>query len=168
MSIHVKCRSAYFFFHKFLCQNSSFFIIEENRIFWRYEINRFFTINSLFFVQICCGWQNSHVSTSKKKSMWGNLELRELSSRKLFSRLSGSFLIYFEIFESKTAVRMGIFLTALRRTDTVARYLYIDRTQEKERCTHAESTRFDKVATLFLPIRFLYSYLFCKNDLETL
>ena len=30
-----------------------FFIIEENRIFWMYEINRFFTINSLFFVQIC-------------------------------------------------------------------------------------------------------------------
>ena len=33
-----------------------FFIIEENPIFWRYEINRFFTINSLFFVQICPGW----------------------------------------------------------------------------------------------------------------
>ena len=29
-----------------------FFIIEENRIFERYEINRFFTINYLFFVRI--------------------------------------------------------------------------------------------------------------------
>ena len=32
---------------------------------------------------------------------------------------------------------MGIYLIALKRTDTVARY--IDRSQEKERCTHAES-----------------------------
>ena len=53
MSVRVKYHSAYFFFHKFLCQNSSFFIIEENRIFLRYEINRFFTINSLLFVPIC-------------------------------------------------------------------------------------------------------------------
>ena len=30
-----------------------FFIIEENCIFLMYEINRFFSINSLFFVQIC-------------------------------------------------------------------------------------------------------------------
>ena len=30
-----------------------FFIIEENRIFLRYEINRFCTVNSLYFVQIC-------------------------------------------------------------------------------------------------------------------
>ena len=31
MSVNVKCRSAYFLSHEFLCQNSSFFIIEENR-----------------------------------------------------------------------------------------------------------------------------------------
>ena len=30
-----------------------FVIIEEKRIFLRYKVNRFFTINSLFFVQIC-------------------------------------------------------------------------------------------------------------------
>ena len=105
-----------------------FFIIEENRIFRRYEINRFFTINSLFFVQICPE-QSEILSTvsknprasnfyvqhnkilnlliifiitvvadrilmfqlQRKKSMRGSLELRELSARKLFSRLSGSF-----------------------------------------------------------------------------
>ena len=61
---------------------------------------------------------------------------------------------------------IGIYLTALERTDTVARY--IDRTQEKERYTHAESTRFDRVATSFLSIHFLYLYLFCKKYVETL
>ena len=101
-----------------------------------------------------------------EKNMRGSLELRELSERKLFSRLSGSFLIYFEIFESKTAIRMGIYLTALERTDTVVRY--IDRTREKERCIHAENTRFDRVATSLFLIPFSYLYLFCKNYLETL
>ena len=33
MSVHVKYRSVYFFFHKFLCLNCSFFILKENRIF---------------------------------------------------------------------------------------------------------------------------------------
>ena len=37
---------------------------------------------------------------------------------------------------------------------------------EKKRCTHAESTLLDRVATSFLPIRFHYLYLFCKNYLE--
>ena len=55
--------------------------------------------------------------------MRGSLELRELSARKLFSRLSGSFSIYFEIFQFKTAVRMGISVTAFKRTDTVKRYI---------------------------------------------
>ena len=62
-----------------------------------------------------------------------------------------NYLIYFEILESKTAVRLEIYLTALERIDTVARY--IDRSQEKERCTHVENTRFDRVATSFLPTR---------------
>ena len=61
--------------------------------------------------------------------MRGSLELRELSAGKLLSRLSGSFLIYFEIFESKTAVRMGISLTASKRTDTVK--IFIDRMRRK-------------------------------------
>ena len=39
---------------------------------------------------------------------------------------------------------------------------------EKKRCTYAESTRFDRVATSFLPIRFLYLCLFCKHYLEIL
>ena len=100
-----------------------FYIIEENRIFWRYEINRFFAINSLFFVQICPKMSeilsrdsknprasDGYVQHNKilnlliifiitvaadrilmfqpeKKIMWGSLELRELSARKLFSRL---------------------------------------------------------------------------------
>ena len=37
---------------------------------------------------------------------------------------------------------------------------HIDRTLEKERCTYAESTRFDSVAIPFLPIRFLYLYIY--------
>ena len=52
---------------------------------------------------------------------------------------------------------MGIYLTALERTDTVARY--IDQTQEKERCIHVVSARFDRVATSFLSIRFLFCQL---------
>ena len=87
--------------------------------------------------------------------MRGSLELRVFLARKLFSRLAGRFLIYFEIFESKTAVRMRIYLTALERTDTVVRF--IDQTQEKERCTYAESSRFDRVATSFLH-HFMYIY----------
>ena len=54
----------------------------------------------------------------------------------------------------------------VRIPNTVARY--IDRTQGKERCTHAESTRLDRVATSLLLIRFAYFYVFCKKYLETL
>ena len=101
------------------------------KIMFNIKISQF--VNNFYYNS--CGWQNSHVSTSKKKSMRGSLELRELSARKLFSRLLGSFVIYFELFEFKTTIGMQIYLTVLERTDTVERY--IDRTQEKERFTHA-------------------------------
>ena len=42
-----------------------FFITEEHRIFWMYEINRFFTIKSLIFVQICPEWSEILSTDSK-------------------------------------------------------------------------------------------------------
>ena len=111
-----------------------FFIIEENRIFCKYEINRYFTINSLFFVQICPE-QSEILSTDSKNP-----------------GASDGYVQYKKI------------LNLLIPSRCISRYM--DRTQEKERCTHAESRRFDRVATSFLSIRFLYLYLFCKKYLE--
>ena len=56
--------------------------------------------------------------------------MRKLSARKLFNRLSGHFKIYFEIFQYKTVVRMGISSTAPKRTEAVKRF--IDRTRRKK------------------------------------
>ena len=103
---------------------------------------------------------------SKKNSMRGSLELREISARKLFSRLSVSFLLYFEIFQSKTEVRTGISLTASKRTYTVKRY--IDRTRRKRDAPVPRARDSTDLQHHFRTIRFLYLYLFCKNCWETL
>ena len=90
--------------------------------------------------------------------MRGSLELRELSARKFFSKLLDSFLIYFEIFESKTAARMGIYLTALERTDTVGRYIIEHRRKRDAPTLRApDSTELKHYVFKFVFFIYIYS-----------